>query len=94
MTFNLGDHINMSGNWNFPNSATGVVAKYPQYVTDACGEEGSKDGFTRQVRGKNGPVTFVWIKFDEPQMDSDGDGPYREGEVELEFVSHIECGAI
>ena len=32
-------------------------------------------------------ISFVWIMFDEPQTDGDGDGPYRGGEVELECVT-------
>jgi hypothetical protein len=35
-------------------------------------------------------ISFVWIVFDEPQMDGDGDGPYRGGEVELEFVTRVD----
>ena len=33
---------------------------------------------------------MFWIKFDEPQMDVDGDGPYSEGEIQAEFVHPIQ----
>ena len=35
-------------------------------------------------------MSFVWITFDERQLDGDDDGPYRGGEVELEFVTRVD----
>ena len=47
-------------------------------------------GHIRTVPGRAGVISFVWIMFDEAQMDGDDDGPYRGGEVEVEFVSRVD----
>jgi hypothetical protein len=30
---------------------------------------------------------MVWVVFDRPVRDGDGDGPYREGEIGSEYLS-------
>jgi hypothetical protein len=36
---------------------------------------------TRQRASRLGKITCYWVWFDEPQLDADGDGPYRGGEI-------------
>jgi hypothetical protein len=46
-------------------------------------------GHIRTVPGRGAIITSVWVVFDEPQRDGDGDGPYRGGEVEVEYVVRV-----
>jgi len=39
------------------------------------------DGLTRQERSELGQATVYWVWFDEPQLDAEGDGPYRAGSI-------------
>ena len=32
---------------------------------------------------------MYWVKFDEPQVDYDGNGPYSEGEIEVDAITLI-----
>jgi hypothetical protein len=43
-------------------------------------------GHTRKVQAVRGTMLFHWISFDHPQLDADGDGPYNEAEVDVEFL--------
>lgn len=46
-------------------------------------------GIKRTVKRKKGSIVFYWVKFDTPQTDTDGDGPYSEGEIEAEYIKLI-----
>jgi hypothetical protein len=88
-----GDRVHIKSNWNFPNDCTGVIAEAPEAVRGLVEDEDPSRhwrGHLRSMRGRSRILTFVWIWFDEPQKDGDGDGPYRGGEVELEYVTRIE----
>jgi hypothetical protein len=39
------------------------------------------DGLTRQENSSLGTNTVYWVWFDEPQLDADGDGPFRGGSI-------------
>lgn len=82
----LGDRVHVKGHWNWPNDCAGVVSLPPAAVQQLAGKHPWR-GHVRTVPGRVGMISFVWIMFDEPQTDGDGDGPYRGGEVELEFVT-------
>ncbi len=43
-------------------------------------------GIHREVSSLEGMLIFYWIKFDLPQMDSDGDGPYDEAEIDANYL--------
>jgi hypothetical protein len=68
----------------WPEGGTGTVR--PVRVVFE-GDDGIIEGCTRVVKGRHGPVTFVWVVFDRPMKDGDDDGPYREGEIEAEHLS-------
>lgn len=34
-------------------------------------------------------MTFYWVRFDEPEQDVDGDGPYFEAEIDEADLSAI-----
>lgn len=83
----LGDRVHITGHWNWPDDCSGVVALPPAAVQRLTGHKDSWRGHMRTVPGRAGPIAFVWVVFDEPQRDGDGDGPYFGGEVELELVT-------
>lgn len=84
----LGDRVYVKGHWNWPD-CTGTIAEPPDAVQSLVADEHPWRGHTRVVPGRTRLITFVWIVFDQPQRDSDGDGPYRIGEVEVEFVAKV-----
>jgi hypothetical protein len=82
-----GDRVHIKGHWNWPSDCSGVIAAPPSQVADLSEDSEPWRGHIRTVRGRTGMISFVWIVFDTAQLDGDGDGPYRAGEVELEFVA-------
>ncbi len=36
-----------------------------------------------------GEIIFVWIIFDNPQLDSEGDGNYNEAEINIKYLEAI-----
>jgi hypothetical protein len=38
------------------------------------------------VPGVRGPMATYWIVFDEPQLDTDGDGPYESSKVLAKYL--------
>ncbi|MEW8508153.1 MAG: hypothetical protein AB2598_15760 [Candidatus Thiodiazotropha sp.] len=90
MKIKIGDRVFIEGHWNFPNTCTGTVSKPPKSANKHMPGQGLKAGAKRVVKGKKGRIVFYWIKFDNPQLDSDGDGPYSAGEIEAEFIKLID----
>jgi hypothetical protein len=76
-TFTVGDRVKVRrdpeyGPGPWPDEPTGTVTQHP----------GALDGegwvATTTLRGVR---RTYWIRFDSPQRDADGDGPYSESEV-------------
>lgn len=84
-----GDRVHVKGHWNWPRDCSGVVSHPPPFAQSLAGKHPWR-GHIRTVPGKAGIISSVWIVFDEPQRDGDDDGPYRGGEVELEFVTRAD----
>jgi len=84
---NIGDHVTIKGDWNWPNDCSGVIAEPPEFAQKLVADQEPWQGFIRIVKGRKGPITFLWVVFDEPQKDGDGDGPYTGGEVEASLVA-------
>jgi hypothetical protein len=76
--FTLGDRVRVSSEFFWAKDATGRIAKPPAEVTQLSGPW-DNDGLTRQERSSLGETTVYWVWFDEPQLDADGDGPYKGG---------------
>jgi hypothetical protein len=55
------------GPW--PGEPTGQLVSYPDGTPYA------------EVATRQGVEKSWWVKFDEPQFDADGDGPYQESQV-------------
>ena len=71
----------------WPDGNTGTVRPFPAFAAELCG---GAEGCSRVFQGARGPITMVWVVFDEPRRDGDGDGPYREGEILAEYLSVVE----
>ena len=87
MKFKAGDKVLIQGHWNYPDHCTGVISKPPEYVVELAEDQNPWDGVHRWVYGRKGTVECYWVTFDEPQFDSDGDGPYEEAEIEVEYIT-------
>jgi len=90
MKFNLGDRISVKGHWNFPNDCKGFIFEPPEDVVELALDQEPWEGIHRIVKGENGSIEFFWVRFDDPQIDGDGDGPYPEGEVDAKFIALIQ----
>jgi len=44
----------------------------------------------RLVKGRKQTFVFYYVEFDVPQRDSDGDGPYRGGEIDGDMLEKEE----
>ena len=62
----------------------GTVRPFPIVAADLCG---GADGCTRIIQGRLKLLTMVWVVFDTEVRDGDGDGPYREGEIDSSYLS-------
>ena len=79
----------MLPNWNFPSEFTGTIKNPPGSVIVLTKDSEPWERLIRKVKTKNGYAESIWVKFDEPQMDGDDDGPYIEGEIELEYIKFL-----
>lgn len=66
MTVHEGQRIRIRQDYHWARGATGSVLLHP-----------FNSLLTRRVKARSGEKTFVWVQFDEAQIDTDGDGPYR-----------------
>ena len=73
----------------WPDGGIGTVRPFPDVAAELAG---GADGCARSFAGAKRMLTMVWVVFDSPLMDGDGDGPYREGEIEAEELSLLGDG--
>jgi hypothetical protein len=86
MEFAEGMRVRVAPHPFWPDGASGTVRRFPGIAAEVCG---GVDGCSRVFPGARGPITMVWLVFDEPRRDGDGDGPYREGEIMAEHLSPL-----
>jgi hypothetical protein len=77
--FQAGDRVIISQDFFWAKGATGTISRPPEEVTAISGPW--KNGLTRMECSALGEATVYWVWFDEPQLDADGDGPYRGGSI-------------
>jgi hypothetical protein len=41
------------------------------------------------VQGREGTLRTYWVEFDEPQLDTDGDGPYYKSQVLEKYLEAV-----
>jgi hypothetical protein len=69
----------VSEDFFWAKGATGVISLPPAQVT-AIGGRWDND-MTRLETSALGVHLVYWVWFDQPQLDADGDGPYRGGSI-------------
>jgi len=78
-----GTRVRIAANHHWAQSALGTVREPPGQI---LARGGGWQGNVREVQGVKGKLCFQWVEFDEPHRDSDGDGPYGAGEIQVEFL--------
>ena len=68
----------VSRNFFWAKGAIGTIRKPPLEVIQIGGPW---NGLTRVEHSALGENIVYWVEFDEPQLDADGDGPYRAGSI-------------
>lgn len=89
MELKPGDRVHVKGDWNWPKDCTGVITDPPEFAQQLAAGHEPWQGHFRSVQGREGPILLVWVNFDEPQKDGDGDGPYSGGEVEAILCTRV-----
>ena len=74
--------------YHWAQGALGTIGMPPKFAQELVEDYAHWDGWHRFVQGVYGPVEFYWVDFDQPQMDADGDGPYKGGEIESKMIKH------
>jgi hypothetical protein len=77
--FSSGDRVRVSENFFWAKGAAGTISAPPDAVTSLSGAWDG--GLTRQEKSALGTHIVCWVRFDEPQFDADGDGPYSGGQI-------------
>lgn len=83
-SFTIGNKVKISENYHSFKNATGKIVEPPDYIVE--NSDGWK-GIVRKVDSLKGILLFYWVKFDEPQIDSDGDGHYDEAEIDSNYLA-------
>ena len=81
--FAPGSRVRVALDYHWAKSALGTVREPPEHIRQFA--EGWQ-GDVRKVHAVKGILLFQWVEFDTPQKDSDGDGPYLAGEIELGYL--------
>ena len=74
--FREGDRVVVSPYFFWAKGAKGIIREPPAEVIQISGRW---NGLTRVEHSALGENIVYWVEFDEPQVDADGDGPYRAG---------------
>lgn len=74
-----GTRVVVSDNFFWAKGATATVGRPPEAIVALSGAW--DDGLTRIERSALGENEVHFVYFDEPQLDADGDGPYRGGQI-------------
>ncbi len=76
--FEVGKKVKICGYQGFELGITGTI-DYPPQVSIFLEDFG--DNYFRKVSTLKGKKNYVWIVFDDPHYDADGDGPYSMAEI-------------
>lgn len=89
MKYKNGDKVIINSHIWWPDGGTGVVSITPKIAVEMTEGTEKVNSTQRTIKGQSSIITSTWVEFDKPIQDSDGDGPYTAGEVELKFLSHL-----
>jgi hypothetical protein len=84
--FQIGQRVKVKTGCSFKSGTIGTIARPPEALIKVVdyGESHFRKGPNFERRDY-----FVWIVFDEPQLDGDGDGPYPEAEIQSRCLERI-----
>lgn len=85
--FRVGKKVRICGARRYEIGATGTIA-YPPGIATFYDESGEK--FYRKVQTEAGEKIFLWVIFDEPQLEDDEDGPYVSAEIAVDDLELVE----
>ena len=77
--FSPGDRVRVADDFFWACAATGTIGIPPDEVVAISGAW--DDNLTRQEKSALGTNTVYWVWFDQPQLDADGEGPFRGGQI-------------
>jgi hypothetical protein len=85
-----GDRVYVSPDFFWAKAAIGTISQPPPQVIKLSGPW--DNDLTHEEHSALGEATVYWGWFDEPQLDADGDGPFRGGcihEDALTLISRV-----
>jgi hypothetical protein len=74
-----GCRVLVSPDFSWAKGARGTISLPPREVIALSGPW--PGGLTREEVSFRGTHTVYWVTFDEPQLDADGDGPFKGGQI-------------
>lgn len=86
--FSPGTRVKVRPGHDWAHGAFGTIAEPPNVLQDS---DASWGWLTKSVKTLKGERTFYWVRFDTPQHDADGDGPYSEGAIDMAYLEHAEA---
>ena len=85
-----GDRVLISGEFYWAKGAAGTISQPPPEVVALSGPWDTR--LTRVEKSALGEATVYWVWFDEPQVDANGDGPFRGGCIHESALTIIPKG--
>jgi hypothetical protein len=85
--FSKGDRVRVADNFFWARGAFGTIGAFPDEVKGISGNW--SESLSRQQTSALGTHTVYWVWFDEPQLDFEGDGPYRAGQIWEDALSPL-----
>lgn len=82
-----GIRVSISPHAFWPDGGSSTVCPFPSAAAELA--DGA-NGCFRTFDGAKEQITMVWVVFDSPLTDGDGDGPYAEGEIEATELSLLD----
>lgn len=77
--FSDGDRVQVSDDFLWAKGALGTIRRPPDEVTAISGPW--IEGMAWLEVSALGTKVAYWVWFDDPQVDAEGDGPYRGGQI-------------
>jgi hypothetical protein len=77
--------VRISTNHHWAQGCTATIAAPPDGVRALV----AWTGCHRRVVTPKGIYVFYWVAFDTAQDDGSGDGPYREAEIDADYLEPI-----
>jgi hypothetical protein len=81
-----GQRVLVGTEYHWAKGALGTVRALSPHVATLARRW---NGHVRAVPARQGVLHFVWVVFDAPQIDADGDGPYVEAEIDTRFLTVV-----